>query len=150
MDQFEEFSEYTTRNPAYQILAFYTWCLSLQPRPLRGELRNYLMVYLRSTDNHANINFETNIRDSQFKISKEEVPTHEFERSIYLFKSGSDRDIWYYTLHVADLLTRGAAPILPELQIPLTQKITSTSIILLRISESYAYDHTKSGLEETF
>lgn len=115
---------------------------------LLNDLNGYVMGYLRFKERHAITPLIKNLHKLQLKIYSEEIALCEFERLFYLVKSGSDRDILYHTIQIADLLAREAAPVHADIQIPLTQERTSTVTILQSVSESYGYDATKAGLEE--
>ncbi|CAD6501084.1 BgTH12-06783 [Blumeria graminis f. sp. triticale] len=154
MDQYEEFFEYTTRNPLNQILAHCRSSLNNQLGSIRdvkfilNDLQVHIMGYLQFTESYAITSLVGNLLNLQSKIYKEEIPLCEFERLIYLVKFGSDRDIWYHTMQISDILTREAAPILPDLQIPLTRERRSTTTILRSVSETIGYDDTRGSLIE--
>ena len=71
-----------------------------------------------------------------------EVSILDFAQLIYLINFESDRQIWSHIILIADLLTRVPTPILPNLQIPMTQEKRSTTTLLRNVAEQPDYDST--------
>ncbi|CCU82072.1 serine/threonine-protein kinase Sgk2 [Blumeria hordei DH14] len=132
--QMEQFYEYTSRNPLHKILVQYRDSPAFQA----GSMR----------ENHAARILSTNIFNLQIKITTDEVSILEFAHLICLINSESDLQIWSHIIHIADVLTRVAPPILPDLQIPLTPEKRSTTTLLRNVAEQPDYDSTREALEE--
>ncbi|SZF06365.1 unnamed protein product [Blumeria hordei] len=152
--QMEQFYEYTSRNPLHEILVQYRGNPAFQAgsmeeiRLLLSEIQTYVGRFLRSTENHAARILSTNILNLQIKITTGEVSILEFAHLIYLINFESDLQIWSHIIHIADVLTRVAPPILPDLQIPLTPEKRSTTTLLRNVAEQPDYDSTREALEE--
>ncbi|CAD6499984.1 BgTH12-04089 [Blumeria graminis f. sp. triticale] len=154
MDQIEQFYNYTDRNPLHQILDQYRGNPDFQSGSMQeinflfGDLRPYITRCLRSTENSAVTNLSTNIHHLQTKILNSEVSILDFAQLIYLINFESDRQIWSHIILIAERLTRAAPPILPDLQIPMTQEKRSTTTLLRNVAEQPDYDSTREALEE--
>ncbi|VCU40165.1 Bgt-51027, partial [Blumeria graminis f. sp. tritici] len=116
--------------------------------PLLQDLRIYVTRFFRSTENNAVTIFSTNILHLLTKILNGEVSILEFAQLIYLINFESDRQIWSYVILFADLLTQIAPPILPDLQIPMTEEKRSTTTLLRNVAEQHGYDSTSDALQE--
>ncbi|CCU78912.1 serine/threonine-protein kinase Sgk2 [Blumeria hordei DH14] len=154
MDQIEQFYEYTSRNPLHEILDQFRGSPDLQACSMQdiclflSNLQLYLLQFLQSTENHAATILSTNILNLQIKITTGEVSIFDFTQLIYLINFESDRQIWSHIILIADVLTRVAPPILPDLQIPMTPEKRSTTTLLRNAAEQAEYDSTRDALEE--
>ncbi|SZF03616.1 unnamed protein product [Blumeria hordei] len=150
----EQFYEYTSRNPLHQILVQYRDSPAFQAgsmeeiRFLLSEIQTYVVRFLRSTENHAATILSSNLHQLGTKIMNGEVTILEFAHLIYLINFESDLQIWSHIILIADVLTRVAPPILPDLQIPMTPEKRSTTTLMRNVAEQPDYDSTREALQE--